>query len=156
MPTDVSSLFRVSDETNRRKLEKIGDRQLSSRPDDNQAKPLQYVRYRDWIELMPVPDGEYIIEIFYKYQNVDLVEDTDVPGLPPAWHEGIVIRAEYIYYMYYAHDKPKAILADEAWKIWVTDKPTEIDEESVDIDSGVEILPLSSSASKGLDFDHGN
>jgi hypothetical protein len=154
LPTDVLVVMRVRDNTNQVKLEKWGDRQLSSRSDDATGHPLRYVRYRDWIELYPVPDGVYQMEVFYKFMHTDLVEATNVPQIPPSWHEGIVVLAKYNYYANVATDAPKAGMAYEAWKLWVADKPTEIDEESVDIDSGVEILPLSKPMTERLDFDH--
>ncbi len=154
LPTDVLSVFRVRDNTNNVKLRKWGDRQLSSREDNLNGKPLRYVRYRDWVELNPTPDGVYQMEVFYKYMDTNLALATDVPQIPPSWHEGIVVLGKYNYYANVANDQPKAQMAYEAWKLWVADKPAEIDEESVDIDSGVEILPLSSGISKGLDFDH--
>ena len=154
LPLDILVVLRVSDETNRVKLEKWGDRHLARRPDNELAKPLRYVRYRDWIELNPTPDGVYTMEVYYKFMDQLLQVGGDVPQLPETWHEGIVVLGKYNYYANVANEAPKAGMAYEAWKLWVADKPTEIDEESVDIDSGVEILPLSSGIEKGLDFNH--
>lgn len=166
MPSDLLAIYRISDTTNNVKLEKWGDRQLSSRTDTTtQGKPLRYVRYRDWVELDPLPDygnglafddplvTGYLMEVFYKYAIAAMVGDADVPGIPSSWHEGIVRMAKYYYYENIA-DAPKAAMAYEAFKLWVSDKPTEIDEESVDIDSGVEVLSLSRRVSPRLDFDH--
>jgi len=160
LPNDLLAVLRVSDTTNFVKLEKIGDRQLSSRTSPNTTgKPTQYVRYRSWIELSPIPDlGDgvttgYVMEVWYKYQLPKLINDGDQPELPLSWHEGVVMFGKYKYYEDVA-DGPKAAAAYEAWKLWVVDKPTEIDDESVDIDSGVEILTLSQNISPRLDFNH--
>lgn len=166
LPADLISLFRVSDTTNNVKLEKIGDRQLSSRADATAVgKPTRYVRYRDWVELDPIPDygnglgvsdpsaTGYLMELFYKYTLPILTADGDIPTIPTGWHIGIVVLAKYYYYEDQG-DAPKANLAMEAWKLWVADKPTEIDEESVDIDSGVEILTLSQNFTPRQDFNH--
>lgn len=153
LPSDVLSVFRVKDMTNNVKLTKWGDRQLSV-ADVTEAKPTRYVRYRDYIELWPTPDGVYTIEVYYKYAHGKMTADDDQPGLPSVWHEGIMVKAKYNYYMNIANDQPKAVMAYEGWKLWVQDKPTEIDEESVDIDSGVEVVPLSTPITERLDFDH--
>lgn len=155
LPNDILAVLRVSDETNFRKLVKRGDRQLKSLDNyTTQGKPENYVRYRDWIELYPIPDGVYLMEVFYKFAHGALVQDEDQPSLPLVWHEGILMLAKHKYYINIANDQPKAVLAYEAWKLWVSDKPTEIDEETVDIDSGVEIVPLSTPTTERLDFNH--
>jgi hypothetical protein len=150
LPSDVLSVFRVSDETNHRKMIKIGERDAPQ----TLAKPMRYVRYRDWLELDPTPDGVYTMEVYYKYFHGRMSEDQHVPGLPLAWHEGIVVLAKYNYYINIATDQVKAGAAYQAWELWIRTKPTEIDEESVDIDSGVEVVPLNMSTTDRLDFDH--
>jgi hypothetical protein len=155
LPSDVLAVLRVSDETNRKKLTKGGDRTVSSRQQDaTQGRPVWYVRYRDYMQLGPVPDGVYLMEVFYKYALADLTDaDNQTPGIPSSWHYGIVLMAKYYYYEDQG-DSPKAQTAYEAWKLWVADKPTEIDEETVDIDSGVEIPTLDDTLEPRLDFDH--
>src|SRR5262249_25531704 len=143
-PTDCTTVLRLMDLTNFQKLEKIGDRQFSSRKDDTTSdkwgKPMQYNRYRDGVDLQPVPDAVYTIEMLYRYDVPDMVADTDVPGIPSTWHIGLVYYGKYLYYDS-KDDIPKKNDSYQAWKLWVADKPTEIDEESkADIDSGVEIL----------------
>lgn len=163
LPVDCEVVLRLWDTTNRRKLEKIGDRQFSSQTNlpDTTGKPEKYVRYRDYVELYPTPDlgtsadaqDGYAIEVFYKYKQVELAADSDVPGIPDSWHLGIVLYGKYLYYMNQG-DVPKQQICMESWKIWLADKPTEIDEESVDIDSGVEVVPLSGPTSARQDFNH--
>lgn len=153
LPIDCEVVYRLADITNFKKLEKIGDRQFSTQTDNVNAKPLKYVRYRDFVELVPIPDDVYTIEVFYKYFVVTLANDGDSPGIPASWHYGIVLLAKWYYYTDQA-DAPKAAMAYEAFKLWVSDKPTEIDEESVDIDSGVDILTLSQQSTPRQDFNH--
>lgn len=163
LPVDCESVFRLWDQTNRVKLEKIGDRQFSSQTNlaDTVGKPTKYVRYRDYVELYPIPDqgtsaeaeDGYAIEVFYKYKQVLLSDAADSPGIPDSWHLGIVLYAKYLYYIGQG-DIPKQQSSLETWKIWVADKPTEIDEESVDIDSGVDVLTLSQTIDPRQDFNH--
>ncbi len=156
LPVDCESVYRLWDLTNRKKLEKIGDRQFSSQTNEADTVGIQekYVRYRDYVELYPTPQNDNdVIEVFYKYKQVLLSDDADVPGIPDSWHLGIVLYAKYLYRMN-QDDIPKQQAALEVWKIWVQDKPTEIDEESVDIDSGVDVLTLSQRISPRQDFNH--
>jgi len=137
---------------------KVGDRDYATRLNDIEpatwGHPEKYLRYRDSVDLIPVPNGEYVIEVFYKYDVVDLVADADTPGIPPTWHYGLVMYAKYLYYTQEQNDQPKAVLAYEAFQLWAKDKPTEIDEESVDIDTGVVIPTLANDPVRRLDFDH--
>lgn len=163
LPVDCEVVLRMWDMTNRVKLEQIGDRQFSSQTNlaTTYAKPTQYVRYRDYVELYPIPDqgtsaqaqDGYAIEVFYKYRQVTLVNASDVPGIPEAWHIGIVMWARWMYYMEQG-DNPKKQSAFEDFKLWVADKSTEVDEERVDTDSGVEVLSLSQQFTPRQDFNH--
>lgn len=153
LPSDLLVLMRVADTTNFRKISKAGDRQASSVTSLTSGRPMQYVRYQNYLQLIPPPDGIYGIEIFYQYTPVSMSGDSDSPSIPNTWHAGVVAYAKYLYYTDVG-DGPKQALAMEAFKIWISDKPTEIDEETVDIDSGVEIPTLSQSVDKGLDFNH--
>jgi len=156
LPSDCEAVFRLWDKTNRRKLEKIGDRQFSSQTNLADTLGLQekYVRYRDYVELYPTPMNDNDeIEVFYKYKQVELANDSDIPGIPDSWHYGLLLYAKFLYYQDQG-DGPKKQSAYEDFKLWVSDKPTEIDEESVDIDSGVDVLTWSQSIDPRQDFNH--
>lgn len=143
MPLDLAALLRVWDDTNKRKLVKRGVRYMASLPTGVQpGKPRDYVRTRDWMQLIPVPDAVYTIFIYYLTEIADLVGDTDEPVLPLPWHDGIINKARYIYYDEIG-DIAKASYALGVWKDWVADKPSEIDIEKDDIeDVGVIIASL--------------
>ena len=99
-------------------------------------RPRLYIRYRNYVHLVPTPDGVYTVAVFYKYIPSVLVADTDVPSLPEDWHIGIVLRARWYYFME-SGDAQQATIADNNFKLWALDKPTEIEEETVDQDQGV-------------------
>lgn len=143
VPDDLAALFRVWDDTNKKKLTKRGVRFLATIPKNvPNGKPTSYVRAKDWIQLYPTPDDDYIIELFYLTDIADMVDDSDEPVLPLAWHDGIVLKARHLYYDERG-DIGKAIYAKNEWKDWVSDKPSEIDMEKVDLeDAGVIISTL--------------
>lgn len=156
LPADLLSIIRVRDTTNGVRLIKSDskrDAALDVATMDNRGKPTHYSRYRTWVTLDPVPDGIYTIELFYKGNIVDLVSDSDTPVLPDTWHHGILLMAKYHYYIDQP-DAPKAQHAMGAFNDWATNKPSEVDEEKSDFDSGVEIPTLSHSTKARLDFDH--
>jgi hypothetical protein len=157
LPPDCASVLRLRDNTHGKKLRKSGDRGLSSRgvPEVN-FWPSSYVRYRNYVNLRPVPDGIYVIEIYYIAIPQLLVNDTDLPVLPDTWDVGVWLRAIWYYHMTNG-DTAQATTALTNYTVWLSDKPSEIEEESVDIDSSVEVPELASyrSVAPSSRFDDG-
>lgn len=145
LPVDASAVLRVRDNTNEKRLEKFGDRraaeQLNVTANIQKGRPESYVRHKTWVEIFPIPDGIYEIELLYKARVVDLSADDDVPILPESWHRGIRLFAKYYYYEEKG-DTPKELAAQGSFDRWLRNQPTEIDEESVDFDSGVTLPGL--------------
>ena len=143
VPSDLAVLMRVWDDTNKKKLVKRGVRYLASIPKNViSAKPLSYVRTKDWIQLMPTPDAVYTIFIYYLTTIADLTLDADTFVLPLPWHDGIVLKARHTFYDERG-DIGKAIYSKNEWKEWVADKPSEIDLEKDDLeDAGVIVSSL--------------
>lgn len=151
LPTAIGGILRVWDDTNKKRLEKIGDRRYAELPTMETGKPDRYVRLRDFIELIPTPDDAYTIFIHYTETIADLVQTDDVPVIPIPWHVGIVFLARW-YYRDDQGDLPKASYALNAYNGWLSNRPTTFDEETVDIDSAVELPTLTYSEPR-LDFD---
>jgi hypothetical protein len=144
LPPDLASVLRLRDNTHGRKLIKGGDRAVATQyVPIFQHWPRQYIRYRHYVELIPTPDADnYVIEVYYIAIPALLSADSDVPVLPDPWHRGIVLRARW-YYFLDRGDSAQQTAALNSYTVWVSDKPSEIEEESVDIDSGVEVPELS-------------
>lgn len=157
LPTDCFAVRGVTDVTNNMKLVKKGERWMQQQMYANAttAKPMYYVRLLDYLMLWPIPDGVYTLQVYYNSTIADLASDSDTPLLPVPWHEGISIRSKYVYHLYKTNDAAKKQDALTDWNEWVSEMPTEVDLENVDIDSGVEIPTLSSINSLRYDFDHG-
>ena len=141
LPYDLSILQRVWDSTNSRKLRKRGMRFYASLPSNiPQGKPTDYVRLDQSIRLVPTPDAVYTINFFYIVAIVDLDQDESVPLIPSAWHDGLILRARHMYYDERG-DIGKAIYCKNEWKDWVSDKPSEIDQEKVDLEDRGVVIP---------------
>lgn len=143
LPPDLASVLRLRDNTHGRKIWKAGDRKIADqRVPKFEFWPRFYTRYRNYVELVPTPNQDgYVIEVFYIAIPQLLVLDTDTPVLPETWHRGIVLRARWHYFL----DKGDSAQTTEAlnlFSVWVSDKPSEIEEESVDIDTAVEVPEL--------------
>ena len=153
-----STVMKVYNRTAAKRLTKLGDRGAGEQdnlsvPDANtQGNPVSYARWGEGIQLYPQPDGVYQIEVYTKRQVTSLSADGDTPVIPTSWHNGIVLLARWYYYDSIG-DLPKAEYAYNTFKLWLADKPVEIEEEKSDIDSGVAIPTLARPTSR-LDFDH--
>lgn len=145
MPADLLEIMKVRDLTNGRQIKKADyiDAASNAEKADSiiEQQPLHYIRYRNFINLYPTPDGVYVIELFYKAGVVDLVADADTPILPAPWHEGIIKLARHYFYDEKG-DIPKSQYALSIYNSWLSTKPNEVDEEKKDLDKGVRIPSL--------------
>src|SRR5215831_9176859 len=139
LPPNLASVLRLRDNTHGRKIMKAGDRMVAGQYVPKlEMWPRYYVRYRNYVELLPVPDADgYVIEVFYIAIPGLLAVDLDVPLLPETWHRGIILRARW-YFFTDRGDSAQATEALNTYSIWLSDKPSEIEEETVDIDAAVE------------------
>lgn len=149
LPPDVSAIRSMSNRTLGGKLWQSEDDHLIERSVNAPLwRPKRYVRYRNYVHLIPTPDGVYTIAVWYKYIAALLQADEDVPNLPEDWHIGIVWRARW-YYFVEAGDSVQATIADNNFKLWALDKPTEIEEETFDSDRGIGRPELNVSYGRG-------
>lgn len=149
LPLDLASVLRLKDNTHGGKVIKAGDRAVATKSIyAANYWPKQYVRYRNYVQLLPTPDGEYVIEVYYIAIPATLTLETDAPVLPETWHVGIIMRARWYYFMERG-DTAQQTAALNNYNIWLSDKPSEIEEESVDIDSSVEVTSLERSPLEG-------
>jgi hypothetical protein len=152
LPTGVLSVLKVWDISNNVKLERVGIDQIARLPEQTDGKPLKYIRLRDYIQLVPPTDAVYSIRVHYITDTTDLTSGSDVPVVPTPWHIAIALLGKWYYYNHH-NQVPKAQAAMVAYREWLRDKPSEMDAETVDIDSGVRLPTLARSSTKGLTFE---
>lgn len=155
--SDVTeTLYKAWDRTNKLELERVGINVLTEEDFDGTliGKPTKIARFEDYVQLLPVPDGAYVIELYLKEIFTPLVGVNDVPDIPQAWHRGVCILAAFNYYDVDGGDAAKATYQMQVFKNWLEDKPVEAHDETEGIDSGVEIPSLGRAITKALDFDH--
>lgn len=154
LPSDCMALLSVANLTSKVKLTKRGDRWALENISTSQGSPTDYVRYHNWLQLYPIPDGVYSILVRFKNSPVSLSVGTDVPDLPIAWHKGVLKYARHLYYNEVKIDPKMAEYYAGDFDRWVATKPSEVAEESVDIDTGVSLPTLSQTPRARYDFDH--
>jgi hypothetical protein len=152
-------VYEVWNKTSNTKVEKIGFRRLVSADvtvssSTTRGTPLQYQTWQNAIELFPTPDAVYAMEVIYKSIPTALSADGDNPVINTMWHDGIVWLARW-YYWDDIGDYPKAQNAFNSWKLWLSDKPAEVDEEMVDTEDEPVVVPELRAGVAPQDFDHG-
>lgn len=156
VPADCFAVREVWDSTNNVKLTKRGERWAAEHKwlTPTNARPHSYVRFVNVLQLWPPPDGIYNIDMYYQQTIQDMAADSDVPVIPIPWHDGLVLKARWYYYDQLRSDIPKASASDVSWRMWLAEMPTSLDQETVDIDSGVELPTLRRGRHYRRDFDH--
>jgi hypothetical protein len=145
--TDI--VYKVWDRTNGKELTFVGTNVLSERDYDaspnalvQNARPEQYAHVETYLQILPPPDGLYVIELVYRVLFTTLVNDSDLPIIPANWHRGIVILAAHHHFDDEGGDVAKATYHGGAFDKWVADQPVEEHEETEAIDTGVEVPTL--------------
>lgn len=155
LPSDCGAVLRVWDATSSARIHKRGDAWYADNLDvyTEEDAPQFYVRYRTFVRLIPTPDAVYTIMLYYRESITDLSDDTDEPVIPLDWDIGIKLLARWYYYDEHG-DIPKAEYALRAYRNWLEDKPSQMEEETRDQDKGVEMPTLNSRRRKrGEDFE---
>ena len=56
--------------------------------------PVDYAEYSTWLELRPIPDSGYSIEIRYRKQVSDMTETTDVPSVSTRYRYPVMLKTK--------------------------------------------------------------
>lgn len=140
LPPDLSAIRRLWIDGKGR-IHRKTERYLAVIPEGvPNGVPKAYVRIKNWVQLVPVPDAVYTVSLYYTATSTDMVEDTDEPILPINWHIGLVHYARYIYYDS-RQDFAKAQAMLGKWNAWVMTKSQEIDEEKEDNEFAGVVIP---------------
>jgi len=151
LPGDAEAILNVWDTTNNKRIYKKSARWFAELTAQTSAKPKNYVRFRNYLELVPPPDDAYVIRVYYRTSITDLSLDGDEPVIPVTWHIAIVLLARW-YYFDDQGDLPKAGYSLRAYDRWLRDRSTIDEEESSDYDSAVELSSLETQDER-LNFD---
>jgi hypothetical protein len=152
LPAAMEALLFVRDNTNFRRLKKRGLQWLAGIGEQVNGKPEHYIRFQNAVEIVPPPDDVYVLEFTGISRVTPLASGGDTPIVSPSWHMGIVLLARW-HFFDEAGDLAKAKYALDSWKVWLSNKPTEAEQETPDA-GGVEISTLGSVEERRLDFDH--
>jgi hypothetical protein len=75
-------------------LHRVRIEELDAQGKKNSGIPRRFALFNNWIELDPVPNSAYSLQLRYRSQVTDLIEPTDVPSLSTPWRPAIAYKAE--------------------------------------------------------------
>lgn len=122
-----------------RRLRKLPEDGLPATVLEPRGRPTHYTRSGSHLTLYPTPDGVYTVAMICRVRPTALANDTDVMPLPDSWKPAWLKLARYHYYDTFGNDPAKAREAYASFQVFVNDKPTDVEEESVDVLMGVDV-----------------
>jgi hypothetical protein len=135
------------------RLTKLDDLAYADLTDtDVEGEPVSYYREGSNIFLVPTPDDVYTIKYKYKVIPADISGSTS-PSIPTAWHRSGIVTLARHYYFDDLGDTAKAQAALSIHQLFAQNTATDLEDEKLDLDSGVRVPTLSNNARR-LDFDH--
>lgn len=122
-----------------RRLAKMSEDALPSTVPEVTGRPTHYYRSGTNILLYPTPDAVYTLSLITKVGPTALSADADPMPLPDSWKPAWLKLARYYYYDSFGNDPAKAREAYASYQVFVNDKPTTVEDESVDTTIGVDL-----------------
>ena len=137
IPRAYRSLIRLWNYTEGKRVYKVTDvyafHLRAGYSDTSRGCPRWYFKTGAEVRLFPTPDAVYSIIAYCKMKLDDLALDTDEIEIDD-WDEVILARAAYAYYIDIG-DEAKAKWALAVWKEATNNKPSQLEEETVDLET---------------------
>ena len=93
LPSDFQELTYISNTSNGNTLlDTMNVDQLGKFSSTASGVPSHYILYSTWLELRPIPDSSYSLEIRYKIQRSELTETTSVPSVSTRFRRAIMLK----------------------------------------------------------------
>lgn len=93
LPTDLVATLVVTDRTNKKRLLKTSIENFEQLDPSRSGRPKTYARVARDLYLNPVPDGAYLIHMFYIKEPSELAAGTDVTELTAAYDRVVHLLA---------------------------------------------------------------
>jgi len=108
LPSDFLEMVAVSNTSNSNTLlDPINVDQLLAFSDSS-GVPRYYALYSDWLELRPVPDSAYSLELRYRKLRSDMTATTSLPSIATRYHQAIFLKTAELLADFVTLDPEKA------------------------------------------------
>jgi len=92
---------------------------------DSSGVPQFYTLYSTWLELRPIPDSAYSIQLRYRKQLSDMTETTDVPSVSTRYRMAVYYKTKEILAEEYILDSEAAALAHNKYVSYMASMPSD-------------------------------
>lgn len=154
LASTVTTILRLWDETNQRPVgrwDMTDFARQGGQLQDFTGPPIKYIRDRDFIQLVPIPDAVYSLTYYAKSTPTALAADDDIPDIPEPWHKALIKLARHIYWDDVG-DVAKAQYCYNNYRLWLQHKPDEYaDELSSEIEDGGPVPAMIVGSRRGTD-----
>ena len=87
--------------------------------------PTHYAEYATWIELRPIPDSAYSLELRYRKQRSDMTATTAIPSIATRYRRGIMLKAKALLARHVVLDPVMAATADNEYLSFMGSLPND-------------------------------
>jgi len=87
--------------------------------------PKHYIQYADWLELRPVPDSAYSLQLRYRAQWSDMTTTSDHPSVATRLRYGIFLKSVELLARHVTQDDAKASWAHNEYVGFMTQMPSD-------------------------------
>lgn len=127
LPTDFRELVSVSNLSyNNVLLDPLNVDQLMKFDSDTSGIPRYYAQYADWLELRPLPDSAYSLELRYRKVRSDMTATTAQPtSVATRFRRGIMLKAKELMAQHVLSNPEKAVIAHNEYISFMHSLPTD-------------------------------
>jgi len=139
LPKDCIAIYDLRDNSAKRKIRRTHYRKIDNVDFSVSGAPTHYIRFGNYIQLIPVPDATNELMLRYCVSPSALSSDDDVPVVPVTWHEAILLGAESRGWRSLGEYKRAAIVKNEYISL-VRSRAAEWEIEESDEEFGIELV----------------
>jgi len=89
------------------------------------GEPTHYALYSDWLELRPVPDSAYSLQLRYRKQLSDMTELTDVPSVATRFRYAVFLKTKELLAQHAINAPELAIQARNDYLSFMASNPSD-------------------------------
>jgi hypothetical protein len=138
LPSDCLAIYDLRDNTVKRKIRRTHYRKIDNVDYTISGDPTHYIRFGNYIQLIPVPDSANTMMLRYCVTPIAMSGSSDTPTVPVPWHEALLLGAEVRGWRALGEYKRAAIAKNEYISL-VRSRAAEWEIEDSDEEFGIEM-----------------
>ena len=125
LPTDFLELLSVSNTSENNVLLDTMNEDQRAAFSSSSGAPTHYQEYGNWLELRPIPDSAYSLELRYRKLRSDLTETTSVPSVGTRYRMGVMLKTKELLAAHVLNDPDQELDAHNAYVSFMDARPSD-------------------------------